>query len=118
MHVIVFQIVAITVLVVLMVTTLVAVFRNILPRRFGLVWVFVWIAGAIAVAWPSGTNLAARPLGIQRGADFVFYCAVVFMLIGFFMVYVRMRRLDACITQLVRHMALKEMEEARRDERQ
>ena len=48
----------------------------------------------------------AQPLGIARGADLVFYCAILAMFIGFFMVYVRLRRLETTLTKLTRHLAL------------
>jgi hypothetical protein len=69
--------------------------------------------GGIAVAFPDATSAIARPLGIARGADLVFYLAILFMLVGFYMMYVRLRRLDANITQLVRHLAIQNAQSGR-----
>ncbi|MEK7731822.1 MAG: DUF2304 family protein, partial [Planctomycetota bacterium] len=43
-----------------------------------------------------------------RGADLVLYCAVIVMLIGFFMVYARLRRLRRDLTLLSRHLAIRD----------
>jgi hypothetical protein len=77
-------------------------------RRAASAWSVLWIAAGAAIARPSLTMTVAHFLGIGRGADLVFYCAILAMLIGFFVVYVRMKRLDRQITILVRHAAIRE----------
>lgn len=47
-------------------------------------------------------------MGIGRGADLVFYCAVLAIMVRFWMVYIRLRRLRQEITLLVRHLAVRE----------
>lgn len=79
-------------------------------RREGLVWAAVWLAAGVAILWPEVTSRVARALGIGRGADLVFYCAVVIMLIGFWSIYIRLRRVRREVTLLVRHLALQEAE--------
>lgn len=79
-------------------------------RREGLIWAAVWLAAGVAILWPAVTSRVAGALGIGRGADLVFYTAVVIMLIGFWMVYIRLRRVRRDITLLVRHLALEEAE--------
>jgi len=58
--------------------------------------------------WLNVKQAGAHALGIGRGADLVFYCAVVIMMIGFWMVYVRLRGLRREMTMLVRHLAILE----------
>lgn len=82
--------------------------RGGLGRRAGLTWAVVWLGAAVAVIWPDVTQWLANRLGITRGADLIFYCAVLVMLIGFWMVYLRLRRMREDITRLVRHLALRE----------
>jgi hypothetical protein len=101
-----FQIVSLTALTVLFVVSVLAVMRGRIARRAGMFWAAVWAATGVAIAWPALTTLAASAVGIRRGADLVLYCFVVFVLIGFFVTYTRLRRLDANITLLVRHLAL------------
>jgi hypothetical protein len=64
------------------------------------------IVGAIAIGAPDTTRVVARALGIGRGADLVFYCAIVGAALGFFAIFVRLRALDEQITVLVRLSAL------------
>jgi hypothetical protein len=102
----VFQIIVLPIMAFLFVERAAAVARGKIPRRVAFFWMCVWLFGGIAVAFPDATSAIARPLGIARGADLVFYLAILFMLVGFYMMYVRLRRLDANITQLVRHLAI------------
>ena len=101
-----FQAVAIVVMVVLFVATIAATLRGSASRREGLGWALLWVAAGIAIARPGITASVARALGIGRGADLVLYCAVVVMLVGFLMVYARLRRLRRDVTILVRHLAI------------
>ncbi len=103
-----FQIVSLTVLGLLLVATLVAVRCRQIARRLGLPWAVLWLAAGIAIAWPESTRLAADTLGIGRGADLVLYTFLLITMMGFFMTYVRLRRLETHITTLVRHVALQD----------
>jgi hypothetical protein len=94
----VFQIIVLPIMAFLFVERAAAVARGKIPRRVAFFWMCVWLFGGIAVAFPDATSAIARPLGIARGADLVFYLAILFMLVGFYMMYVRLRRLDANIT--------------------
>ena len=101
-----FQIVVLILLALLFVGNVTVVIRGQVSRRAGLPWAAVWLVAAGAVIWPGSTRLIARVLGIGRGADLVLYCFVLVALIGFYMTYVRLRRLNADLTQLVRHLAI------------
>jgi hypothetical protein len=103
-----FQILAIVVLVCLFVLTVFAMLRGWATRRDAFIWTMVWLAAAIAIVWPQSTVVIARMLGIGRGADLILYCSVVVMLIGFLMVYVRLRRIRREMTLLVRRLALRD----------
>ena len=103
-----FQVSALTVVAVMCHATLAAFFRSGFVRRDALAWSFVWIVAGVAIAWPQLTASAARRLGIGRGADLVLYCAVVVMMVGFLMVYSRLRQVRRDLTLVVRHLALLE----------
>ena len=77
-------------------------------RRESLIWALVWLVAGGAIIWHDVTSVIARALGIGRGADLVLYCAVVVMMVGFLMVYVRMRRIRRELTLLVRELAIRE----------
>ena len=59
--------------------------------RVAFAWSLLWIGAAVAIAWPQITVRVAHFLGIARGADLVFYLAILGMFVGFFAVYVRFR---------------------------
>jgi len=103
-----FQILAVAVVTGLLALSIMAIVRGWATRREGLTWVFVWLCTGVAIARPDLTTLVAQALGIRRGADLVLYCAVIVMLIGFFMVYARLRRLRRDLTLLTRHLAIRE----------
>ena len=103
-----FQIVALATLVMLVVVSLTAVASGKVRHRVGLPWTAVWLAAGVAIVWPESTRHLAGLLGIGRGADLVLYSVSLIMMIGFFLTYVRLRRLQANVTILVRHLALKE----------
>jgi len=112
-----FQQTALVVVGLLFLGSVVALIKGWANRREGLIWSAVWLAAGVAVLWPRITSKIARGLGIGRGADLVFYCAVIVMMIGFWLVYIRLRRVRREITLLVRHLATLEAEQgtARRD---
>ena len=103
-----FQIIALLVVALLLIVTLTATFRGWATRREGLVWTLVWLATGVAIAWPGVTKKVANALGIGRGADLVLYSAVVVMLVGVLMVYVRLRRIQRELTLIVRHIAIRD----------
>ena len=60
---------------------------------------------------PNATYPLAHLVGIGRGADFVIYCALLVLLRVLFYLYHQNRRLESQLTQIVRHLALKETKE-------
>jgi hypothetical protein len=102
----VFQYLVVAVLVLLSWTTVRAAVRGGIRKRIGVFWMLVWLAVGVAALWPRSTLIAARWLGIGRGADLVLYCSVLATLIGFFYIYTRFRRVDRSLTLLVRRLAI------------
>jgi small membrane protein len=101
-------------LALLVVTALAALSMYVGWRRPGsrwasALWLALWAGAALALLHPELTQTTARALGIQRGADLVFYCAVLAMLAGFFAVSLRLRQHERETTLLVRHLALREV---------
>jgi hypothetical protein len=102
----IFQIIALLFLALLFAVNLTVVLLGRVSRRAGLPWAAVWVLAAVAIIWPGSTRLVAGAIGIGRGADLVLYCFVLIVLVGFYMTYVRLRRLEANLTLLVRHLAI------------
>ncbi len=69
-------------------------------------WLLVWSAAGVAVAQPEMTTQVARVLGIRRGADLLMYCTVLGFLVGFYVVYLKVRQLTREITVLTRELAI------------
>ena len=112
-----FQIIAAAIVAALFALSLAAMLRGWATRREGLAWAVVWLATGLAILRPDLTVLVASVLGIGRGADLVLYCAVIVMLIGFFMVYARLRRLRRDLTLLSRHLAIRDAASTSRTDR-
>jgi hypothetical protein len=104
----VFQQIALGVVGGLAAVSLNSAWRGRTNRLATLAWLGLWAAAALALTWPELTQRAARALGIQRGSDLVFYCAVLAMLGGFLIVSLRLRRQSRELTLLVRHLALQD----------
>lgn len=107
-----FQIGALALLSVVLAITVTLGVRRRVVRRVAFVWSMLWITAAVAIARPELTMTVANVLGIARGADLVFYLAILGMLIGFFVTYVRMRRFEMELTRLVRELALRDAKES------
>lgn len=103
-----FQVVALILLGLLLVLTITAAVFKKATRGEAAFWSMIWITAAVAIVRYEWTMVVARTLGIGRGADLLLYAAVGVMLVGFMMVYIRLRRLRREITLIVRHLALKE----------
>jgi hypothetical protein len=103
-----FQILALVVVVGLLVLTLVAAVRGWFTRRETILLSALWLAAGVAIVWPGVTKAIANLLGIGRGADLLLYCSVVVMMVGFVMIYARLRRIRRELTLLVRHMAIRD----------
>jgi small membrane protein len=101
-----FQILALTVFVLLSLLTVGSAMRGGLRTRVAVFWLLIWATGAVTMIWPSTLILLAHNLGIGRGADLLLYLSVLTMLAGFFYAYARFRKLDRQMTQLVRRLAL------------
>lgn len=69
-------------------------------------WIVLWGAAGTAIARPDLTVAVARLLGISRGADLVLYLSILGMIGGFFFVYLRLKRVESSITELVREIAI------------
>ncbi len=109
-----FQIVLLLLIAGLLAGGILALLKGWLRRRDAMLWLLFWTAGAVAVVRPDVTSVIADFLGIGRGADLVFYCAIPILSFGIWMLYIRLRRVRREITLLVRQMAILEGELAAR----
>jgi hypothetical protein len=62
--------------------------------------------GILFVVHPEFTNSIAHRLGVQRGADLMFYFFLVGAMYGFLILYMRQRTLQESLVKLTRSFAL------------
>lgn len=103
-----FQLVALPLLALLVVVTATAVVRSRVTRRVGLAWIVLWISAAVAIAFPELLVWLANFLGIGRGTDLVLYVFILVGFVAFFVTYLRFRRLEEQMTEIVRHIAIRD----------
>ena len=102
-----FQVVLLVASGLMLILTVYAMVTRPSARALLAFWLLVWIAAIVAAIDPNITTKIAQALGIQRGTDLLLYCAVMFMLIGFFMLYARLRAVRRELTLLVREIAIR-----------
>ena len=102
-----FQIVVAPLLGLSALVSLLRVRRGSSRRLGGLLWATVWLTGALLVLRPSVSTSIGSFFGITRGADFIFYIAVVSGLYALLALYGRLRRLETVLTDVVREQAIR-----------
>lgn len=75
-----------------------------------MIWTGFWLAVAVVVLEPNLTWGLARLLGVGRGVDAVLYLAMVGLSYALFREYLHIRRVEQQLTQLVRQLALAQVE--------
>lgn len=106
-----FQIVILVVFPCFALLSVLAMLRGWISRRECLVATLASLGVCTATAWPELTSVLAKHFGIGRGADLLIYTVTVTTLVGFWMVYLRLRAVQRQLTLLVRHLAIREAQE-------
>lgn len=80
-----------------------------------ILWLFFWIlfwfaAGTVAVL-PQTTDILAQFVGVGRGADLIIYLSLIALFYLVFRVYVKIEDVGREVTELVRKIALEEIDE-------
>ncbi len=91
------------------------VFRQYRAHKAQLSWFLLWFLFSVVVIIvafnPGLTDRFASLVGIGRGADLVVYTSLTILFVAMLSHMVRLRRLDAELTELVRKIALDEKKE-------
>lgn len=77
-------------------------------RRDRIIRCVIWLTAGVAIYDPGLTVIAANAIGIDRGTDLVTYIFALSFLATSFYFYSRTTRLERQMTELIRHIALKE----------
>jgi len=65
-------------------------------------------AAVVFIFFPDASNRIAHKLGVGRGADLVFYLSIVIFWFVILKLYVRIRKLEKIVTDVVRKDAISE----------
>lgn len=68
-------------------------------------------AGLFFVLFPDTTTEIAQWVGVSRGADLLFYSAILFLFFLILKLYSRLRKIEQKFTELVRNKSLEEAEQ-------
>lgn len=71
------------------------------------IWALLWLMVLLVFWQPEITSYLANILGIGRGADLVVYLAILVIVYLLFRVFVRLNKIEAEITKLVRDDAIR-----------
>jgi len=75
------------------------------------IWVIFWlIVGTVAII-PQTTDIVAQFLGVSRGVDLLVYISIVVLFFIIFKIIVKLEKIERNVTKIVRHLALKDVEE-------
>lgn len=103
--------------ILIIVFALFAITRTVLQFRRGtlqlmwlLFWFLFWIGAAVVAALPQTADMAARIVGVGRGADVVIYASLLVLFYLIFRLYVKIEQVEGEITQLVRKLSLDELD--------
>ncbi|GAB4432229.1 MAG: DUF2304 family protein [bacterium] len=83
------------------------VIKGVKSKHF-LFYLLFWISVLLAIIFPEETNKIARFFNITRGADFFIYISIIVIFYLLFRFYERLEKIEQNITEIVRHIALKE----------
>lgn len=103
-----FQWIAVSCLSVLLIWEFAVFWRGRTSKQISLLRSLVWIAAAVTIVDPNIVQRLAVSIGIGRGADVILYLFVLAFLASSFYFYSRYVRLQRQMTQLVRHLAIRE----------
>jgi len=102
----------ITIIVVLFLITRVGIKlkRREITFREALFWALLWFGVGLVVLYPQIADRAASYIGLQTatGIDLVVYIAVGLAFYLIFRLFVHIERVERDITNIVRHLALKD----------
>jgi hypothetical protein len=62
-------------------------------------------AAIFFILYPDETTIIANKLGVQRGADLLFYCCILFFLFVIIKLFAKIRRLERKMTEIIRQRA-------------
>lgn len=72
------------------------------------VWSLLWVFVIVVAYTPQTTDIVARYVGVERGADLLVYTSIVVLFYALYRLFVKIERYEKEITELVRTIAINE----------
>ena len=86
-----------------------------LPLGWLIFWMLFWITAGVVAVLPQTTQIAARFVGVGRGADLVIYASLIVLFYLVFRLFIKIEDVEREITRLVRKLALEDIDENSND---
>lgn len=74
------------------------------------IWLVFWLLVIAATLVPQKTDIIAQALGVERGADLLFFISIVTLFFLVFKMIVKLEKIERNITEVVRNTAIKRAE--------
>jgi small membrane protein len=103
-----FQLITLPLITLFFIRSIVKFARGEQPRNIALLTVVIWLLAGFAILRPNTTMQLAKLMGIGRGTDLILYFLVITYLISFFYVYKKLFEMESAITEIVRHLAIRD----------
>ena len=104
----IFQYIALPVIFLLIALSLLNLHKGKRRKRMIIPWICIWIIAGLAIYKPNTLTIIANYLGIVRGADLVFYCAVLLGIFSYFRSYILHKKISNEITNMTRKIAIRD----------
>jgi len=79
--------------------------KDITLREY-LIWLVFWILVGAATLVPQKTDIIARAVGVERGADLLFFISIITLFFVVFKIIVKQEKIERDITEVVRNTAI------------
>jgi len=73
-----------------------------------LFWLALWLIILVVAFFPQLTGFLAELLGVRRGVDVIIYLSIISIFFILFRIIIRLEKIKQEITEIVRHLSLKE----------
>ena len=101
-----FQISATIFIALLILVGVIFIARRNITLKMGVLWIAFWVAALVVITNPVLVKSVSNFMGIGRGADLVIYTAFIVGSVIAFYLYMRIRRMEKQLTEIVRHLAI------------
>lgn len=102
-------------IIILIILTLVKTAANFKKNKISLptflFWLALWLIILVVAIFPQVTGFLANLLGVKRGVDVIIYFSVICIFFILFRIVIRLEKMKQEITEIVRHLSLKEPKE-------